>query len=128
MFTRGFLEEIRLKAIRRRVLFRALDGVDRGILYLCTRVVDEVSSPVLGVQLVEIVSRLRDAMKSAFTRHIECCGFKRVIELVEQARAWGCEAAVRPSAGFAAGFCSGFFFRLSSMNRAAADKLSYYIA
>jgi len=93
MFTRGFLEEIRLKAIRRRVLYSALDGVERGILYLCTRVVDEVSSPVLGVQLVEIVSRLREAMKSAFTRHVESYGFKRVAQLVEQARAMGCKRA-----------------------------------
>jgi len=93
MFTRGFLEDIRLKAIRRRVLYRALDGVERGILYLCTRVVDEVSSPVLGVQLVEIVKRLRDAMKSAFTRHMESYGFRRVVSLVEQARALGSEQA-----------------------------------
>ena len=85
--------ELRLKAVRRRVLFRALDGVERGILYLCTRVVDEVSSPVLGVQLVEIVSKLREAMKSAFTRHVESYGFKRVVQLVEQARAMGCERA-----------------------------------
>ena len=93
MFTRGFLEEIRLKAIRRRVLYSALDGVERGILYLCTRVVDEVSSPVLGVQLVEIVSRLREAMKSAFTRHVESYGVKRVVQLVEQANALGCKRA-----------------------------------
>ena len=95
MFTRGFLSELRLKAVRRRVLFRALDGVERGILYLCTRVVDEVSSPVLGVQLVEIVRRLREAMKSAFTRHVESYGFKRVVQLVEQAKAMGCERALK---------------------------------
>ena len=93
MFTRGFLEELRLKAIRRRVLYGALDGVERGILYLCTRVVDEVSSPVLCVQLVEIVSRLREAMKNAFTRHVESYGFKRVIQLVDQAKAIGCKRA-----------------------------------
>ena len=89
MFTRGFLEELRLKAIRRRVLYGALDGVERGILYLCTRVVDEVSSPVLGVQLVEIVRRLLEAMKSAFTRHVESYGVKRVVQLVEQAISLG---------------------------------------
>jgi len=95
MFTRGFLEDIRLKAIRRRLLFRVLDGVERGILYLCTRVVDEVSSPVLGAQLVDIVSRLQEALKSGFTRHMESYGFRRVVSLVKQARALGSERASR---------------------------------
>jgi len=90
-YDRRMPEEIRVKAIRRRVLYGALDGVERGILYLCTRVVDKVSSPVLGVQLVEIVSRLREAMKRAFTRHVESYGFKRVVQLVEQAKAMGCK-------------------------------------
>jgi len=94
MFTREDLEELWLKAIWCRMLSRALDGVERRILFLCTRVVDEVSSPVLGVQLVEIVSRLRDAMKSAFARHVESYGFKRVVQLVEQAKAMGCERAL----------------------------------
>lgn len=93
MFTREFLKEIRLRAIRRRMLYNTLDSVERGILYLCTRVVDEVSSPVLGVQLVEIVSRLQEAMKSAFTRHVESYGFKRVVQLVKQAKAIGCKRA-----------------------------------
>ena len=93
MFTRGFLSELRLKAVRRRVLFRALDGVERGILYLCTRVVDEVSSPVLGVQLLGIVRKLLDAFKSGFTRHVESYGYRRVVQVVSQALSLGCSMA-----------------------------------
>jgi len=89
MFTRGFLEEIRLKAVRRRVLFRVLDGVERGILYLCTRIVDEVSSPVLGAQLVEIVSRLQDALKSGFEQHVLLYGARRLVQVVMQAVSFG---------------------------------------
>ena len=48
---------------------------------------------MLGAQLVEIVSRLRETMKSAFTRHVESYGVKRVVQLVEQAKAMGCERA-----------------------------------
>jgi len=89
MFTRGFLETIRLKAIRRRVLFRVLDGVDRGILYLCTRIVEKVSSPVLGAQLVDIVSRLQDALKSGFEQHVLLYGARRLVQVVRQAVSFG---------------------------------------
>jgi hypothetical protein len=95
MFTRGFLSELRLKAVRRRVLFRALDGVERGILYLCTRVVDKVSNPVLGVQLVKIVSKLLEAFKGEFTKHIESYGYKRIVQIVKQATSMGCNVAYR---------------------------------
>ena len=102
MFTRGFLSELRLKAVRRRVLFHALDEVERGILYLCTRVVDKVSSPVLGVQIAVIVSKLVEAFKGEFTRHVESYGCKRVVQVVGQATAMGCEAAYKwlSDAGF----------------------------
>lgn len=93
MFTRGFLSELRLKAVRRRVLFHALDEVERGILYLCTRVVDKVSSPVLGVQLAGIVSKLVEAFKGEFTRHVESYGYRRVVQVVGQAVAMGYKAA-----------------------------------
>ena len=95
MFTRGFLSELRLKAVRRRVLFHALDEVERGILYLCTRVVDKVSSPVLGVQLVGIVSKLLEAFKGEFTKHIESYGYKRIVQIVNQAITMGYEMAYR---------------------------------
>jgi len=95
MFTRGFLSELRLKAVRRRVLFRTLDDMERGILYLCTRVVDKVSNPVLGVQLVGIVRKLLEAFKGEFTRHLESYGYKRVVQIVSQATSFGCEAAYR---------------------------------
>ena len=95
MFTRGFLSELRLKAVRRRVLFNALDEVERGILYLCTRVVDKVSSPVLGVQVVKIVNKLLEAFKGEFTRHIESYGYKRIVQIVNQAITMGYEMAYR---------------------------------
>jgi hypothetical protein len=93
MFSRGFLEELRLKAVRKRVLFRALDRVERGILYLCTRVVDRVSSVELGVLVLGIVKKLQDAFKSVFTRHVEDFGYCRIRQLVEQALRFGCVRA-----------------------------------
>jgi len=94
MFTRGFLVGVRRKAFRRRVWYSALDRVERGILSLTSQIVDRVESRVLGVELVKILAKLRDAMKSAFTRHVESYGFKRVVQLVKQAKAMGCERAL----------------------------------
>jgi len=94
MFTRDFLEGVRRKALRRKVWYNALDRVERGILSLTSQIVDRVESRVLGVELVKILAKLRDAMKSAFTRHVESYGFKRVVQLVEQAKAMRCERAL----------------------------------
>ena len=94
MFTRDFLEGVRRKALRRKVWYSALDRVERGILNLTSQMVDRVESRVLGVEIVKILAKLRDAMKSDFMRHLECYGFKRVIQLVEQSKAMGYERAL----------------------------------
>ena len=93
MFTKGFLLGLRRKAIRRRIWYRGLDSLDRGIFCLVTRVVDRVESEVLGVVLVKIVKRLRDAMKSEFVRLMESSGFRRAWEMAERAVEWGYGAA-----------------------------------
>ncbi len=93
MLTSRFLQEKRREAMRRGVWFRALDRVERGIMSLAARVVERVESALLGVELVKILGKLRDAMKSGFVRRMEGYGFGRVRELVDQALAWGYEAA-----------------------------------
>ena len=43
--------------LRRRVWFSALDGVERGILCLASRVVEEVRNTALNVELVKILTK-----------------------------------------------------------------------
>lgn len=93
MFTRSFLVEMRRKALKRRVWFKALDRVERGILSLAARVVDRVESAVLGVVLVKILRKLRDALKSGFVRRMEEFGLRRAREIALQAITWGYVAA-----------------------------------
>jgi hypothetical protein len=93
MFTRSFLVEVRRKALRRGVWFRALDRVERGILSLTARIVDKVESAVLGVELVKILVKLRDALKSGFIRRMEEFGLRRAREVAAQAVEWGYVAA-----------------------------------
>ena len=40
MFRSSFLNDVRKRAIRGRVWFRALDGLERGILSLSSRILD----------------------------------------------------------------------------------------
>jgi len=80
--------------LRRGVWVRVLDGVERGILSLTCRLVDRVESEVLGVVLVKIVDKLRDAMKSEFVRLMETYGLNRVRDVVRLTLKWGNESSI----------------------------------
>ena len=89
VYSRDFLLGLRRRAMRRRVWYRGLDSLDRGIFYLVTRVVDRVESALLGSVLVRIVRRLRDALKSEFARLMESEGFRMAAVAAERAVEWG---------------------------------------
>ena len=93
LFNSRFLIDIRTKALRHRVLYSALDGLERGILYLSSRVVDGVRSGVLASQLKEIVTKLCEAMKNGFTIHVESYGVKQAVKAVETAVRFGSRVA-----------------------------------
>jgi len=94
MLTRGFLLKIRRRAIRRRVYFRALDRLERGILDLSSRLLDSARSVVLLQQLFEIVMKLEEALKGRLQRHVESFGARRVTEIIMQAVKFGYRGAV----------------------------------
>ena len=75
-----------MRAMRKGVWYRALDRLERGILSLASRVVDEVSDSVLGVELVKIIAKIRDATVSRFVRHMKTFGMARTREVVAQAK------------------------------------------
>jgi hypothetical protein len=89
MFTKGFLIEVRRNALRKRVWFRALDSVERGILSISAEIIDEVKSEVLNTQLVKIIAKLRDVLKSGFVRHLERYGMERMRVIQSQAYSFG---------------------------------------
>ena len=93
MFTKEFLSGVRRMALRRRVFFKALDGVERGILSISAKIIDSVKSGVLMIQLVKIISKLRDACKSDFVRHLERYGMERVRVVQSQAAGFGYRGA-----------------------------------
>jgi len=93
MFTRDFLAGVQRKALRSKVWYSALDRVERGILSLTSRIVDRVESRVLGVMLVKIIAKLKEALKSPFVKKMEIEGVKKARSISKRAVDWGDEAA-----------------------------------
>ena len=92
MFTGDYLRRLRGKAIRRHAL-HCLDRLERGILYLSGRLVEEVRSPCLVSQLEIIVQKLEQALTSRFKQHVESYGIPRLVELVRTACELGSDVA-----------------------------------
>ncbi len=87
MFTKEFLSGVRRQALRRRVWYSALDGLERGILSIAAQVIDNIKSNLLSVQLETILTKLRDACKSGFVRYLERFGVERArVVLAEASR------------------------------------------
>lgn len=93
MFTRNFLETWWQKALRRRVLYTALDREDRGYLYLTMKVLDRVSSAEVGTIIVKILAKLRDALESPFVRKMETYGIQKAMSISAKAVEWGHDLA-----------------------------------
>ena len=92
LFPLNYLKTVRYAALRRRVWYRVLDRVERGIFNLTIDVVEKVQSQVLAKELVKILAKLRDASKSAFTCHVEGFGCMKLRRVVLQAKMFGGEA------------------------------------
>ena len=93
IFTRLFLNDLRQKALRKNVWYKSLDRLERGIFSLTTHLIDQVKSAVLGVELVKIIKKLRDAMKSEFFKYIEVFGLKKARYVAGKAVDLGYSAA-----------------------------------
>ena len=113
IISQDYLRTVRLAALRKRVWYRVLDRVERGIVNLTIDVVMKVQSSVLAGELVKILAKLRDASKSAFTRHVESYGYLKLREIVRQADALGCEGACGwlMDLGFAEWFALNSFYK-----------------
>jgi hypothetical protein len=89
IISQEYLRKVRSTAVRKRVWFRVLDRVERGIFNLTISYVEKVQSHVL----VNILVKLRDGSKSVFIRHVEGYGYMKIRLVVEQAMVFGSEAS-----------------------------------
>ena len=89
MFTRKFLRRWWNKALRRRVLFTALDKSDRDYLYLTWKFFDEIHNADVGTIIVKILAKLKEALKSPFVRRMETYGIEKSRIISRKAVEWG---------------------------------------
>ena len=92
IITPDYLKSVRLTALRKRTWFKALDKLERGIVNLTIKFVENLKSQVLAGHIVKILVKLRDVAKCAFTRHVESYGYMKLRETVEQALGLGYDA------------------------------------
>ena len=95
MFQSSFLYDIRRRAIRTRVWFKALDSLDRSILSLSIKVLDGVvETSCLGIELAKIISKIEDISNGAFEKRLEDYGLRRAGEIAVYAVKFGCDTAI----------------------------------
>jgi hypothetical protein len=83
------LAKIRLLALRRRVFFRVLNRVERGLIYLAPKVITNVRSRVLANALHSIAEKLLEAMESRFGRQMRQIGVPLAQKISRIAQEWG---------------------------------------
>ena len=93
MFTRKHLRKWWNRALRRRVLYSALDREDRGYLYLAMRAFDEIRNADVGTIIVKILAKLKAALESPFVRMMETYGVERTRFISALAVEWGHDEA-----------------------------------
>lgn len=88
MFIRDGLISIKLKSLRKRVWFKALDKSERALINLTIRVVDVVRSGRLAKVLSNAVGKLKEATKSLLEKAGEL-GRSLAEKFSKVAQAWG---------------------------------------
>ena len=94
MYTSSFLRSLRGKALRRRLWFKALDTLERGFYNLTCEVVDRVESLVVHREILDVVVKLRNALKVEFVRLVESIGVEKAWRAAGCAVEWGNRSAL----------------------------------
>jgi len=91
--TREDLVKIKSRALRTRVWFRALSKVERAIIDLTIKCVENVRSPTLGSALSNIVYKIVKTLENRFLSKVEKVGRQLARDLASIAQKWGNETA-----------------------------------
>lgn len=81
MFTKKYLSEIRREALRKRVWWSALDALERGILTASAKIITDVKSSLLNSQLLDIITKIREASPGRLAKRIREFGEKKAKEI-----------------------------------------------
>lgn len=91
--SQSFLKKIRKKAIRKRIWYKAIDSIDRGIVNLTINLVENIKSLTLLKVLKSILKKIKESHKSDFIKHCETYGLIKAEKIVKQAIDFGYEYA-----------------------------------
>ncbi len=83
------LLRIKIFALRRRVWYRVLSRVERGVLDLTIRYIEAVKSKVLAEVLTAIVQKLKQATESIIDKMVKTVGIPLAGKVSELAVSWG---------------------------------------
>ena len=89
----GFLKAVRKKAMRKRVWYNSIDGLERGIVNLTICLVENIESLTLLNVLKNILNKIKESSKSVFIRYYETYGLSKAEKVVKLAVGFGCEYA-----------------------------------
>lgn len=89
LFSRGSLLSIRRKAQRKRVWFKVLSPIERGLISLTIRCVDRVRSSKLVAMLRNVMERLEEALRSRVERLMVEVGWPLARKIAYYAFFWG---------------------------------------
>jgi len=81
--------KIKVRALRRKVWFRALSRVERGIVDLTIRCVEKIQSYTLMKTVLGIVDKLLRTLEENYLRKVEKIGREIVQKICEIAWKWG---------------------------------------
>lgn len=95
MLSKEILREVRNNALRKRIWYKVLDSIERGIVNLTISIIDNVKSYTLKKEIIKILNKLREASKNLFTKHYEIFGLSKVKELVGIAVGFGNTSAFK---------------------------------
>jgi len=91
----GRLAEAKKTALRRGVWFRSLSRVERGIIDLTVRYVDNIKSSKLAKIVTAIIEKLQTATESRLERLVRTIGLTLAQKISKIAVNWGNKSAAR---------------------------------
>lgn len=84
---------LRAKAVRRRVWFKVLSRLERGLVDLSLRVTEQIRSRMLATAVSSVVKKLVTALESKVRRQMRLIGVPLAKKISQIARKWGNQAA-----------------------------------
>lgn len=85
----SWLASLRRDALRRRVWFHVLSKVERSVVNLTVRYVDQIRSFKLSLAIGRVVCKLFEAFKGRFLRRVERVGCGLAEKISKIAVGWG---------------------------------------